>query len=83
MPAQQRVTKLDIIYAVADFHRGTVGIRVQESALQAAGMVLVAQPRLTMSAPVKKAMRVVMAPAAPAKLKSRALANIADMLRVC
>lgn len=66
----------------ADVNRRTVGIRVQESALQAAGMVLVAQPRLTMTAPVRKAMRVVMAPSAPPKLKSRALANIADMLRV-
>ncbi len=61
----------------------SVGIRVQESALQACGMILVVRPRLTLSAPVKRVMQMVMAPHAAPQLKARALANIADMLRVC
>ncbi|KAK9829724.1 hypothetical protein WJX72_007528 [[Myrmecia] bisecta] len=67
---------------VSFFHAKYGGLRVQEQALQALGNLAIARPSVLLGKQARAILQSVLSRSAPTLLKSRALQNLADMLKV-
>lgn len=59
-----------------------MGPNVQEKALLAAGLLFVARPAMMLQPSAAPAVKGALAPGAPAAFKTRALANLLELLKV-